>query len=244
MRSPLSSGRAFRSGRSVSSLAGLSVGFGATAFALWAAWALVVGSPVSATPSFPASPLLTSSFPDYGDAVADLDGDGRPDLATVRSRRWGANASRYQVELTLSAGGGPSSFSVSAEAGGLRIIPRDVDGDGDLDLVITSTRSLAPVGVWINDGHGIFTRGDPTAYAQSIWTEGPGIFSHHSQRTFSAIAPQWRWPWLDFSKAFRFRSELPIARLRFFSETSSLPEVAISQPRTRSPPFSLPRLTS
>jgi hypothetical protein len=56
----------------------------------------------------------------------------------------------------------------------LLVIARDVDGTGDdLDLIIKSARSLAPVGVWINDHRGGFTKADPSLYASSIWFEVP-----------------------------------------------------------------------
>jgi hypothetical protein len=215
------------------------------ALALWAVCALSVASPASAT-SLSASQSLTTTPPswNYGGAIADLDGDGRNDLATVTSKSWGPITFRYKVELALSSRVGPSSFSVSAEEGGLRIIPRDVDGDGDLDLVITSARSFVPVGVWINDGHGGFTQGDATAYSRSIWTECPGISSGNTPRIFPAIATQSCWSWLDVSKGFRFWSELPIKRLRLCPATSKFHEVALSQPRTRAPPCSLTRQTN
>jgi hypothetical protein len=162
----------------------------------------------------------------------------------VTSKSWGPNAFRYKIELTLSSRVGPSSFTVSAEEGGLRIIPRDVDGDGDLDLVITSARSFTPVGVWINDGHGGFTQGDATAYSRSFWTEGPGIDSGNMPRIFAAITNPSSWSWLNFSKGFRLGGELPAERARLYHATSNLPEVAAGQPQTRAPPYSLTRQTN
>jgi hypothetical protein len=216
------------------------------ALAVWAVWGFSGVSPALATRPLQVSHLLATTPPlrAYGGAIADLDGDGRPDLATVTSKRWGPNAFRYQVELTLSSRIGPSSFCVSAEAGGLRIVPRDVDGDGDLDLVITNARSFAPVGIWINDGHGEFTQGDKTAYSGSIWTQGPGIASDSTQRIFPAIAPQSCWSWLDISRGFCFWGKLPVGRLRLSHLIPDYPDITLSQPRTRAPPCSLPRLTS
>jgi hypothetical protein len=216
------------------------------ALALWAVWVISGTTPASAASSLQASQEIPSTSPwrDYGGAIADLDGDGRNDLATVRSNSGGPKTSRYQVELALSSGNSASSFSVSAEEGGLRIVPRDVDNDGDLDLVITSARSLTPVGVWINDGHGRFTRSDATAYPQSIWTQGPGISSSNTQRIFPAIAPQSSWSWFDASKGFRSWRELPIKRLQICRATTNFPEVSVSQPRTRAPPYSFLRQTS
>jgi hypothetical protein len=245
MRSLLQSGLAFGVGRKTPTVAGQTGSFRFIGLALWTLWALSFASPGAAAQSLSASQLLTASpLRNYGDAIADLDGDGFPDLATVTSKSGGSNTFRYRIELALTSGVGPSSFNVSAEEGGLTIIPRDVDGDGDLDLVIASARSLAPVGVWINDGHGRFTPSDPTAYPRSIWTRGPGISSDNAQRMFPAIAPQSRQSWLDFSKEFHFWSELPIGRLRLGPTTSSLPELALCQPRTRAPPSSLLPQTS
>ena len=57
-------------------------------------------------------------------------------------------------ELNLTTRALPSSLTLSAPAGGVRIFPHDLDGDGDLDLVITNAAALAPVSVWINGGRG------------------------------------------------------------------------------------------
>ena len=245
MRSFLEAALTCGVGRKASNLANHAARFRSIALALWAVWALSVASPAWATsPLSTAEWVTTPLLRGYGNAIADLDGDGRLDLATVTLKSRGPNTFRYQVDLDLSSRIGPSSFSVSAGEGGLRIVPRDVDGDGDLDLVITNARSLVPVGVWINDGHGGFTEGNPTAYPGSIWTEDSGMSTRDTQGIFPATVPQSRWLWLDFSKGFRFRSELPIEPLRLCHAISNFPEVAVGQPRTRSPPCSLPPQTS
>lgn len=207
--------------------------------------------------SFPAACLASQSFTPttsrllnihavsgLGGAIADLDGDGRSDLAVVSGEGRGTNGARYQIELNLSAHSGPSSFCVTAGDGGLHIIPRDVNGDGDLDLVITSARSLVPVGVWINNGRGAFTPGDTSAYTTLAWDEGLGIASGDPQRIFPVTIPQSSSSWLDFSKRFRFWSELPSQRLRLSHRTSNFSEIAVGQPRTRAPPYFVPRQTS
>ena len=246
MRYLLPPGLASGVGRRASAVARQTAIFGLIALAVLAVCAHSVASPASATSSLPASQALPTTPPqwNYGGAIADLDGDGRTDLVTVTSKSWGSNARRYQVNLHLSARADTSSFSVSAEGGGLRIVPRDVDGDGDLDLVITSARSLAPVGVWINDGHGGFAQGDASSYSRSIWTEGPGISAGDTQRIFPAICTQSGWSWLGRSRAFRFWGELPIERLWLCHASNNFPEVTVSRPRSRAPPCSLPPQTN
>jgi len=245
MRSLLQAGLAFGVGGRPSTVTKQSAHFRWIALTLWALWAFSTTCPASATPTLSASQLLTTPpLWDYGGAIADLDGDGRPDFAIVRSESWGPNAFQYRIELALTTRVGPSSFTISAEEGGVRIVPRDVDGDGDLDLVITSAWSLAPVGVWINDGHGRFTQGDPTAYPRSIWTEGAGISSDTPRETLQAAVPQSCRSWLVFSNGSHFRDELVFKRLPPLLAASNPPWVAVSQPQTRAPPRSLLRRPS
>lgn len=177
---------------------------------------------------------------DQGAAIADLDGDGHPDLAIVRESGSNSKGFQYQVELHLTTRVGPNFFSVSAEKGGLRIVPRDVDGDRDLDLVITGSWSHAPVGVWVNDSHGEFTQGDQSAYPRSIWTESSEIFSYAPQHMIHAIL-SWSYRfWVDSSVGSYFSNELLAERLPRLA-ADSLPTIAVSQLQTRGPPSSLPR---
>jgi hypothetical protein len=200
-------------------------------------WALSAVSTASETPAaFAAEFTASSSLWDQGSAVGDLDGDGRPDLAIVRQKGRSAGGFRYQVEINLTTRTSPTCFSVSASEGGLNIIPRDVDGDGDLDLVITSAWSLSPVGLWINDGHGGFTQGDPSAYPQSIWTESSGISSNSPQQAVQATVPMSYGSGLDSFRESHFRCELPCARLRLSPIAANPQLVAISRPQTRAPP--------
>lgn len=104
--------------------------------------------------------------------VADFDGDSRTDIAFAKPRGLVNGVYHYQVEVLLS-GQPRTTFEVESGpvGGGLRITARDIDGDRDLDLVITTEFSGEPVGVWINDGHGGFTPGDAAIYPTSIWQE-------------------------------------------------------------------------
>ena len=112
------------------------------------------------------APLLHGSG-----TLADLDGDLRADFAFYSPKGVVNGAYRYRVDVHLTTGLGTTFDVDSASPGGLHITARDVDGDQDLDLVITSQFGHEPVGVWINDGHGQFTHGQADAYSQGIWQE-------------------------------------------------------------------------
>jgi hypothetical protein len=105
-------------------------------------------------------------------AVADLDGDLQPDVATVRVEGIGPVITQYRIELKLSAGLS-GAIAVNAPFGGLLVTPRDVDGDNDLDLIVTTRRLHLPVGIWINNGRGQFSAANPAAYPKTIWDPLP-----------------------------------------------------------------------
>src|SRR5208283_2221452 len=70
-------------------------------------------------------------------AIADLDGDLRPDLADVQIGRSDLSFTDYWIQLRLSAAG-PQTILVVAPSGGLQIAARDVNGDHAIDLVLTT----------------------------------------------------------------------------------------------------------
>src|SRR5262249_34221115 len=93
-------------------------------------------------------------------ALGDLDGDHQTDI--VFGKYIGADPGgnyRYRVELKMSREGGSSSFSFASTDGlVLDITTLDVDGDHDLDLVITGRfpDQRKRSGVWVKDGGGGF----------------------------------------------------------------------------------------
>jgi hypothetical protein len=95
--------------------------------------------------------------------VADFDGDLRPDLAAIQIGRSGVSDTHYQIQIQLSAAGRQTILLV-APAGGLQIAARDVNGDHALDLVVTTAWLSEPVAIFLNDGHGSFSRVDPGEY--------------------------------------------------------------------------------
>lgn len=101
-------------------------------------------------------------------AIADLDGDVHPDVATVET--FGGNGfgrANYSIHLRLSASG-QSSFQLIGPAGGLIIEARDINGDNAVDLVLATAWRRRPVAVYLNDGHGVFSRAEIDQFLQSL----------------------------------------------------------------------------
>lgn len=120
------------------------------------------GHPASNTHT--SSSSLNANF-----AIADFDGDRKPDLATVEVQRTDSSANtRYSIRFKLTAGI-TQVFGLTAPAGGLQIVARDVNGDDALDLLISTAWQHEQVAVLLNDGHGNFTLADPRAFPGSLW---------------------------------------------------------------------------
>jgi hypothetical protein len=105
----------------------------------------------------------TSLGPSLAFSIADFDGDLKPDLANVQAGPSDVSHTDYRVQLQLSAAG-QQTFQIVAPMGGLQIVAHDVNGDHALDLVLTTTWLRQPVAILLNDGHGSFSRVDPTAF--------------------------------------------------------------------------------
>ena len=113
----------------------------------------------AATPAVPLGQQL---------AISDFDGDLHPDLAIVQAGPTASGSTDYWIQLQLSAVG-RQSIRIVAPAGGLLIEARDVNGDHAVDLIL-STSLRQPVAVFLNDGHGSFSRVAPSAF--------PGAFGN------------------------------------------------------------------
>ncbi len=112
-------------------------------------------------------------------AVADFDGDAAPDIAISRPDGASGAGYRYRIDVQLSRYPSSTFFIESADAAlGLEITPRDVDGDRDLDLVITAGGSHRPIAIWLNDGEGGFSPGELDGYTADPWS-GSSIVAVH-----------------------------------------------------------------
>jgi hypothetical protein len=119
-------------------------------------------APLPAEDRRAAAPVWTSHI-----AIADFDGDLRPDVATVESgSAWARTSYRIRFELST---GAAESIGVTAAAGGLQIWTQDVNGDSFPDLMISTKWLHEPVAILLNDGHGKFTVATPGAFPRASW---------------------------------------------------------------------------
>ena len=126
-------------------------------------------------------PLVTPSGPGLPFAIADFDGDLRPDLASIEAGPNNSGNASYSIQLQLTSTG-RQFIQLVAPAGGLAITARDVNGDGTIDLILTTAWFREPVAIFLNDGHGRFSRVElsdfPEAFttATTDWTfSAPGL---------------------------------------------------------------------
>ncbi len=101
-------------------------------------------------------------------AIADFDGDQKPDLATIEIQKSSSSrTTRYSIRFQLTAGIA-QVFGVTAPSGGLRIVARDVNGDNTLDVLVTTVLQHEQVAVLLNDGHGKFRLADASEFPEAV----------------------------------------------------------------------------
>ena len=97
--------------------------------------------------------------------IADLDGDEKPDLALVELQALRSANANYSIRVKLSQGQ-ESAIGVNGPLGGLKVVARDVNGDDNVDLVVTSNLDGQFVEVLLNDGQGNFSVAAPGEFLQ------------------------------------------------------------------------------
>jgi hypothetical protein len=100
-------------------------------------------------------------------AIADFDGDQRPDVATLQMVRLNSLDSDYRLSFRLSRGG-LQTIGVTGPSGGLALLGRDVNGDCALDLVLVSAWQHRLIAVLLNDGAGNFAAAPPAQFQINI----------------------------------------------------------------------------
>jgi hypothetical protein len=112
----------------------------------------------------------TSVGPGLPFAIADLDGDLRPDFASIQAGSNNSGGTDYWLQLHLAAG--RQSIRLVAPAGGLVIEARHVTGRNAADLVVTTAWFRQPVAIFVNDGHGSFSRAKLTTFLGTSFESG------------------------------------------------------------------------
>lgn len=175
----------------------------------------------------PSLPLRSLGHLDW--AMADFDGDSRPDVAITRMEARGAGFI-YWLELDLSTNHAaespvqPGFPALASSKFGLHLTPRDVDGDHDLDIVVTMGIARLPVAVWINDGQGRFAEGDLAAYPALTSLEDLSLCAQGRPETNPLLYDQGRRSWIGLIPAHLLQS-IP----RSDARSARGPEVLISR---------------
>jgi hypothetical protein len=143
---------------------------------------LFFGLVLGATPARARAENLsaTSLGPGLTFAIADFDGDRRPDFARIEAGQNRPGSADYSIQIQLSDVG-RQSIHLVGPTGGLLIEARDVDGDRTIDLVVSTAWRKQPLAVFLNDGHGSFSRAEVAAFA--------GAFSEWEIKFVSASSP-------------------------------------------------------
>lgn len=139
-----------------------------------------------------------------GFAIADFDGDRKPDLATVEIENGSSSkTARYSIRFQLTLGT-EQVFGVTAPPGGLQIVARDVNGDHALDVLVSTAWAHEEVAVLVNDGHGNFTLADPAAYPEAKLENAQNWNSGAIPPCDSAALLRTEYPTGDFDATSRF----------------------------------------
>ena len=173
-------------------------------------------------------------------AIADLDGDRRPDLATAEIERSELRFTRYLIRLQFTATAEQSgqAIGVTGAFGLPQISAIDVNGDHALDLVVTAAGHKLPIAVLLNDGRGKFSLarpGDfPAAALDSPWRWVP---ANRHIPDIALLIPT-RTPQADAQSAWRSFASRQLAESRFSTSRGFWPEPLLSSPLGRAPPRS------
>jgi len=164
---------------------------GSGALAFFAFWLLPV-SCRSIEPPMP-TPLSSDAIHLNGPTNVGIAANHLLDHVIVEPEGSSPHGFRFHIVLDSTTRGAESSLELAANAAGLLITARDVDGIGnDLDLIVKTANSFTPLGIWINNHHGGFIKVDASVYAPSIWSENPQLLSSSATDTLCRALLIWR----------------------------------------------------
>jgi hypothetical protein len=174
-------------------------------------------------------------------ALADFDGDNRPDLATVQAGRGNSSDTYYWIAFQLSSGP-RQTLGVRAPNGGLHIATRDVNGDDFLDVIVTTAWTNRPVAVFLNDGRGNFRVSSPSGFPGAFTTsEKSWASSADEVRDVTAVLLS-RYPTGNCSEAGTFFSPRNVNGLLTLWNFRSWHVAAVVSFLDRAPPSFVPHI--
>jgi len=176
------------------------------------------------------SPQVTSQF-----AIADFDGDRRPDLATVQVGQGSYWDTHYWIAFQLS-GGSRQTLGITGPTGGLQITSRDVNGDSFLDVVITTAWTNQPVAVLLNDGQGSFRATSPSAFPGAFTTSEESWASTFDEIKDATAVLLSRYPTGNCSEGSKFSSPRNVTGLLVLRASRNLPYRPVVSFLGRAPP--------
>ncbi len=91
-------------------------------------------------------------------AIADLDSDSKPDGAVLVDSGQFRGVHHFNIELHF-AGRNNAGIAFQSNEPVLSVSAWDIDHDGDIDLVVERAFTHERLQVWLNDGHGNFSKG-------------------------------------------------------------------------------------
>jgi hypothetical protein len=168
--------------------------------------------------------------------IGDFDGDQRPDFVTADIGQRGASHTVYKIAIELSSGV-RSTLDIAAPDGGLQLTSRDVNGDDQLDVIVTTAWTQRPVAVLLNDGQGNFKQLSPEQFPGAFPDSNSSIVSTNTEirDSLAALLPRYD---AGYFKPVASLDSPYLARLQIPDSCSDSPVSRNSRFLGRAPPFS------
>jgi hypothetical protein len=149
--------------------------------------------------------------------IGDFDGDQRPDLVSADIGQRRASHTVYKIAIELSSGV-RSTLSIAAPEGGLQLTSRDVNGDDQLDVIVTTAWTQRPVAVLLNDGQGNFRELSPEQFPGAFPDSSASLAatSNGIRDSLAALLPRYdagyAKPTLSLDSPYLARLQIPDSR--------------------------------